>query len=110
MIGLAVSRFFVIKMTNIKLSIIYNSPKGFWKGLLVVKKLAEVAGVSEDEAKLCFTKQGIWEIYLPAPHMPRPTFDVQTPNAVHQADLLFLPNDKRGRKVFKHALTVVVGS
>ena len=31
------------------------------------------------------------------------------PNAVHQADLLFLPHDKpsRGRKVFKYALTVV---
>ena len=32
-----------------------------------------------------------------------------TPNAVHQADLLFLPHDKlpRGRKVFKYTLTVV---
>jgi len=34
---------------------------------------------------------------------------VSTPNAVHQADLLFLPHDKlpRGRKVYKYALTVV---
>ena len=31
-----------------------------------------------------------------------------TPNSVHQADLLFLPHDKlpRGRKIYKHALTV----
>ena len=31
------------------------------------------------------------------------------PNAVHQADLLFLPHDKlpRGKKIFKYALTVV---
>lgn len=55
-------------------------------------------------------KQAIWQIYLPAPkHIPRPTFDVQSPNAVHQADLLFLPHDRlpRGRKVYKYALTVV---
>jgi len=41
--------------------------------------------------------------------IPRPKFDVPTPNAVHQADLLFLSHDKlrRGRKVYKYALTVV---
>ena len=35
--------------------------------------------------------------------------DVELPNAVHQADLLFLPHDKlpRGREIFKYALTVV---
>ena len=52
----------------------------------------------------------LWQIFLPAPkRIPRPKFDVATPNAVHQADLLFLPHDKlpRGRKVFKYALTVV---
>jgi len=40
--------------------------------------------------------------------IPRPKFDVPTPNRVHQADL-FLPHDKlpRGRKVFKYVLTVV---
>ena len=39
----------------------------------------------------------------------RPKFDVTLPNAVHQADLLFLPHDKlpRGKKVYKYALTVV---
>ena len=45
---------------------------------------------------------------LPAPkHIPRPTFDVEIPKAVHQADLLFLPRDKTGRKIYKYALTVV---
>ena len=37
----------------------------------------------------------------------RPKFDIPTPNAAHQADLLFMPHDKDGRKVFKYALTVV---
>lgn len=45
--------------------------------------------------------------------MPRyihlPKFDVAAPNAILQADLLFLPHDNlpRGRKIFKYALTVV---
>ena len=94
-----------------KLSRIYYSPKGFWKGLSAVKKLSQEAGVSEDEAKIFLMKQAIWQIYLPAPkgNIPRPSFDVILPNAVHQADLLFLPHDKlpRGKKIFKYALTVV---
>ena len=91
-----------------KLSRIYYSSKGFWKGLPAVKKLADASGVSEDEAKLWLMKQAIWQIYLPAPkHIPRPTFDVEIPNAVHQADLLFLPHDKIWRKIYKYALTVV---
>ena len=83
------------KIENKKLSRIYYSPKGFWKGLPAVKKLSQEAGVSEDKAKLWLMKQAIWQIYLPAPRtIPRPTFDVDLPNAVHQADLLFLPRDK----------------
>ena len=40
-------------------------------------------------------------------YVPRPKFDVATPNSVHQADLLFLPHDKLRRKTYKYALTVV---
>ena len=97
-------------MENKKLSRIYYSPKGVWKGLSAVKKLSQEAGVPEDEGKLWLMKQAIWQIYLPAPkNIPRPTFDVDYPNAVHQADLLFLPHDQlpRGKKIFKYALTVV---
>ena len=53
-------------------------------------------------------KQAIWQIYLPMPrYIPRPKFDVSTPNDVHQADLLFLPYDKVGCKTFKYVLTMV---
>ena len=93
-----------------KLSKIYYSPKGYWKGLAAVKKLAAAAKVSEDTSKKWLVKQALWQVYLPAPRrIPRPKFDVSTPNAVHQADLLFLPHDKlpRGRKIYKYALTVV---
>ena len=76
----------IIKMER-KLSRVYYSPKGLWKGLAVVKKLAKEAGVSEDNAKLWLMKQAIWQIYLPTPkHIPRPTFDVESPNVVSQVD------------------------
>ena len=93
-----------------KLSKIYYSPKGYWKSLAAVKKLAAAAKVSEDVATIWLAKQALWQIYLPAPrYIPQPKFDVSSPNAVHQADLLYLPHDKlpHGRKVYKYALTVV---
>ena len=91
-----------------KLAKIYYSPQGYWKGVSAIKKLAEVAKVPENISKQWLYKQALWQIYLPAPrHVPRPKFDVATPNSVHQADLLFLPHDKLRRKIYKYALTVV---
>ena len=91
-----------------KLERIYYSPKGYWRGFNAIKRLSAAAKVSEEEAKSWLKKQAIWQIYLPAPkYIPRPTFDVRIPNEVHQADLLFLPHDRRGRKTYKYALTVV---
>ena len=91
-----------------KLANIYYSPRGYWKGITAIKKLASAAKVSEDQAKAWLKKQAIWQIYLPAPRrIPRPKFDVSVPNEVHQADLLFLPHDRVGRKTYRYALTVV---
>ena len=93
-----------------KLAKIFYSPEGYWKGISAIKKLAEAAKVPEETAKKWLVKQALWQIFLPArKRIPRPRFDVSTPNKVHQADRLFLPHDKlpRGRKVYKYALTVV---
>jgi len=93
-----------------KLAKIYYGPGGYWKGITVIKKLAEAAKVPEETAKKWLIRQALWQIFLPAPkRIPRPKFDVPTPNKVHQADLLFLLHDElpRGRKVFKYALIVV---
>ena len=81
------------------MSKIYYSPKGYWKGFQAAKKLSQEANVPEDEAKLWLMKQAIWQIYLPVPkNIQRPTFDVEFPNAVHQADLLFLPHEKTPKR------------
>ena len=50
-----------------KLTKIYYSPKGYWKGMTAIKKLANTAKVSEDEAKQWLTKQALWQVYLPGP-------------------------------------------
>ena len=90
------------------MSNIYYSPRGYWKGSSAIKKLAEAARVSEDVSKEWLKKQAVWQVYLPAPSsIPRPKFDVQIPNEIHQADLLFLPHDKIKGKVYKYALTIV---
>ena len=96
---------------------IYYSTDGYWKGYSAIPKLAEKANrakpshevkVSEDEAKQWLEKQAIWQIYLPAPkYIPRPHWTVDKPNQIHQADLLFLPHDRVGRKTYKYALVVV---
>jgi len=93
-----------------KLAKVYYSPQGYWRGMAAIKKLADAAKVPKETTKQWLIKQALWQIYLPAPrYIPRPKFDVSAPNAVHQADLLFLPHDKlpRGRKVYKYALTIV---
>jgi len=90
-----------------KLSSIYYTHKGYWRGLAAVKKLATAAKVSEQVARDWLNRQTIWQIYLPAPrHIPPPMFD-DSPNAIHQADLLYLPHDRVDRRTYKFALTVV---
>ena len=50
-----------------KLADIYYSPRGYWKGLAAIKKLATAAKVTEQQTKDWLKKQAIWQIYLPAP-------------------------------------------
>ena len=65
-----------------KLSKIYYSPRGYWKGMAAIKQLAAAAKVSEDVARAWLTKQELWQVYLPGPrYIPRPKFDVSLPNA-----------------------------
>jgi len=102
---------FVMAASN-KLRQIYYSPRGYWRGLAAVKNLTAATKVSEQVARDWLKRQAIWQIYLPAPcHIPRPMFDEDRLNAVHQADLLYLPHDRvvigRKAKTFRYALTIV---
>ena len=102
-----------------KLADLYYSPRGYWKGLAAIKHLADALRLAQSNRKTKVSaaqalvhswlkKQAIWQIYLPAPrYVPRPKFDVATPNEVHQADVLYLPHDKIAKRTYKYALTVV---
>ena len=74
-------------MNTMAESALYYSPRGNWKGLAAIEKLASAAKVTEQQAKEWLKRQAIWQIY-------RPKFDVAVPNEVHQADLLFLPHNR----------------
>jgi len=91
------------------LASIYYSPRGYWQGLAAVKKvaqpqrfqikrLAETAGYMADLPDL-------------PRYIPRPMFDDDQPNTVHEADLLYFPHDRIGvgrkSKTYKYALTIV---
>ncbi len=88
-----------------KLADLYYSPRRYWKGLAAIKHLTEAIGktkVSADVVHSWLKKEAIWQIYLPAPRsVPRPKFDVETPNDVHQADLLYLPHDRVAKRNYK---------
>ena len=113
-------------MMDDKLADLYYSPRGYWKGLAAIKHLADALRLVQSNRKTKVStaqaavpagttvvhswlkKQAIWQIYLPASrYVPRPKFDVATPNEVHQADLLYLPHDKIAKRTYKYALTVV---
>ena len=77
---------------------IYYSPGGYWKGYSAFSKLADAAGISENEAKEWLKKQALWQIYLPSPrYIPRPHWTVDKPNEIHQADLLLVVIDVASR-------------
>ena len=52
-----------------KLSALYYSPRGYWKGLTAIKKLASAAKGTEQRAKW-LKRQAICQIYLPAQPPP----------------------------------------
>ena len=63
-----------IKNYEKRLSNVYYSPKGYFKGLSAIKRLSDMTGVSDSLVKKWLIKQTIWQIYLPKPkYIPRPT-------------------------------------
>ena len=46
-------------LMDAKLTKLYYSPQGYWKGMAAIKQLATAAKVSEDAAKRWLTKQAL---------------------------------------------------
>ena len=86
-----------------RLSEIYYSTGGYWKGYAAIGKLV---------AKSWLEKQELWQIYLPPPkYIPRVHWVVDRPNYIQHVDLLYLSNDTQVQGevqiTFKYALVVV---
>ena len=87
---------------------VYYANDGYWHGETAVNKLSERASVTKSVAREWLSKQPVWQIYQPAPkHIPRGKIAESIPNAVHQADLLYLPHDKVKDTIYKYGLCVI---
>ena len=92
-----------------KLSKIFYSPQGYWKGLAAVKKLSTVAKVSEEAAKNGSLNKPFCKCISQhhATSLGQSLMSHCPMQCIKQT--FFLPHDKlpHGRKVYKYALTVV---
>ena len=77
---------------NKKFKQIYYSDGGYWRGKIVIQRLAKASGSTKEEAEKWLLKQLLYQIYLPAPkYVPRPNASMSLfakPNDIHQSDLL----------------------
>ena len=72
-----------------KLSQIFYRPGGYYHSPHQLQEAARRKRYSIDKDRIVewLSKQALWQIYRPAPrYIPRPKFDEDEPNAVHQAD------------------------
>ena len=102
---------YIIRKMDKKFERIYYSDDGYWRGKSTIQKLAKASGSTKEEAERWLMKQPLYQIYLPAPkHIPRPNASMSLfaePNDIHQADILYLPNDRYKKKVYVLHIVVV---
>ena len=89
------------------LSKIYYAPGGF-RGITALHSRLPKGAASKERVRRWLSSQKVGRYMQTQP--PKEVFAHFTedrPNAIHQADLLFLPHDRVGRKTYKYALTLV---
>lgn len=96
---------------RIVLRILYYRPQGYYKTPKKLNKACKESGFNFFYIDICewLYKQALYQIYLPRPsYIPRPSYNnVRRPNALHFADVLYMPWDKIKGKVYKYALSIV---
>ena len=102
---------YIIRKMDKKFKLIYYSDKGYWRGKSAIQKLSKASVSTKEEAEKWLMKQPLYQIYLPLPkYIPRPNASISLfakPNDIHQADILYLPNDRYEKKTYKYALNIV---
>ena len=90
------------------LSEIYYAPAGGFQGITALHSRLPKGAASKERVRRWLSSQAVGRYMQTRP--PKEVFahfTVDRPNAIHQADLLFLPHDRVGRKTYKYALTLV---
>ena len=92
-------------MSDEKLGEIYYQPENLWTGRKAIELLKKDSGKSSKVVKAWLAKQALWQILLPKPKkIGYAHFNVMKPNKLHQADLLYLPDDKVYKNKYKYVL------
>src|SRR5689334_24474075 len=96
---------------RIVLRTIYYSPIGLYKSFDKFAEAVKDAGYNfkYSDIREWLSKQALYQIYYPRPgYIPRPSYNnVRRPNALHFADIVYMPLDKVKGKVYKYALSIV---
>ena len=95
------------KQLDNALSKVYYAPGGF-QGITALHSGLPKGAASKERVRRWLSSQDVGRYMQTQP--PREVFAHFTedrPNVIHQADLLFLPHDRLGRKTYKYALTLV---
>ena len=90
---------------------IYFFNDGYWRAKTAIQKQSKASGSTEEETKKWLLRQPLYQIYLPPrKYIPRPNASMllyAKPNDIHQVDILYLPHDKYGKKIYKYAINIV---
>ena len=90
---------------------IYYPNDGYWRGKTAIQKLSKASGSTREETEKWLLRQPLYQICLPPPkYIPRPNASMSLhakPDDIHQADILYLPNDKYKKKLYKYILNIV---
>jgi len=96
---------------GIALQKLYYKPEGYHRTVNKLYDDSQYAGYdfTIDEVRNWLEKQAIHQIHMPSPsYIPRASFNsIQIPNECHQVDILYMPHDKIGNKIYKYCLCLV---
>lgn len=96
---------------RIVLRIIYYRACGLYKSSDKLAKAVRDAGYNFKYSDICewLFRQALYQIYMPRPrYIPRPSYNnVRRPNALHFADVVYMPWDKFRGKIYIYALSIV---
>ena len=96
---------------GIALQKLYYKPDGYYRTVNKLHEASENVGYdfTLDEVRMWLEMQAIHQIHMPSPsYISRASFNsIQIPNECHQVDILYMPHDKIGKKVYKYCLCLV---